>query len=211
MKILLVGCLGNMGRRYAAILDYLGVEWVGFDSRDGLKKPGAEGFDAVIYATPTVAHMSNILDHLKFSPEVPMLVEKPIDKSMPMITLLKQKWEANNFKIMMVNQYRHLVSSNRKEPTQYDYFKSGGDGLAWDCINLIGLAQGTISLKNESPLWHCRINGNKIWNEMIDASYIENIKYFLNAVADESFNWKNEMDYIYEAHQKVHDFIEGKL
>jgi hypothetical protein len=33
-KVLIVGHLGNMGRRYVAICDHLGIEWVGKDKDD---------------------------------------------------------------------------------------------------------------------------------------------------------------------------------
>jgi len=204
--------MGNMGQRYASILNFLEVKWVGFDVKQGGPKPAHGHFGAVIDATPTFNHYDTILGHLETAADVPLLAEKPITKSKAAIELLVSKFGSSPFKLMMINQYRHLGKFNKEGVTSYDYFKSGADGLIWDCINIIGLSSGIIRLSNKSPIWGCKINGSTVFPDMMDYAYIENIKRFLNAAfIPNSFDWKAELEYIANSHRKVHSYLEGEI
>lgn len=175
MKILLVGCKGNMGRRYSAVLRDLGHAFTGIDLGDSCD-PAA--FDKIIIATPTDSHASLLHGFAEWGTKADVLCEKPITTDEHAIWPLIN--QALNF--YMVNQYAYLNGIYRvsdKDETSWNYWNSGKDGLYWDCIQVIHLAKGPISLKNESAIWSCVING---WQQSIahmDFAYIDMMKDFL--------------------------------
>jgi hypothetical protein len=96
----------------------------------------------------------------------------------------------------MVNQYNWISPKNTNKNTHYDFFKTGGDGLYWDCINVIGLANGLVEINNTSPIWSCAINGKSLSLFDVDISYIHMIEDWLLRPFS---NW----DYAVAAHKKV--------
>ena len=199
--ILVVGYKGNMGRRYTSILNYLQVPWFGLDVDD--IKTGYQGkldkkFTAVIIATPTLIHCEYIRMFAKI--EVPILCEKPITKDLEELNKTLDYVAAYpSAKLDMVMQYKELVYSTAKKPTKYNYYKSGNDGIYWDCIQIIGLAKGEIYLSNESPIWKCQINGQHLKIQDMDWAYVEMIKRWL-AKPGQSLNE------IFEIHDKTAEF-----
>lgn len=175
MKVLVVGYLGNMGRRYVSVLNYLNVKWVGLDIYENptLEKL-YEPISHIIIATPTDTHIGMIRHCRWHYPNLPILCEKPVSKNLDELIDLPM-W------LYMVNNYCYMpIDLTFKGPTSYNYYKSGDDGLYWDCIQLIGLANGNdITLSNTSPVWECQILGQRISAEWIDRSYISMVQDFL--------------------------------
>lgn len=193
-RIALIGANGNMGKRYAAIMDWCNIPYYAFDlhNMDQLPEKVAK-CESMIVATPTDGHFEMLLHLKKYN--LPILCEKPITKNLDQL----YKLLGTDIKLKMVNQYSYIVDKNKKDAMSeswYDYYKSGGDGILWDCINIIGLSVNFPRLSNESPIWKCRINDQDLNIAEIDYSYISMIQ-------DWKDNPKPDHDYIAMAHEKV--------
>jgi hypothetical protein len=190
-----IGFMGNMGRRYCAILDFFKVDYIGTDIDDHAW-PEAE---RVIIATPTDTHYSILKKFRDFKGKI--LCEKPITKCKEELEEIKS-WNLN---LSIVNQYRYLNSLSRihalENTSFYDYFNSGKDGIVWDCISLVALAKGKITLSNKSPGWTCMLNGKEYLSQFMDDAYVMMIKEWL---------MDNHNVPIWEPHYKIFNFLEGK-
>lgn len=178
-KVLLVGCKGSMGVRYQAILKALGVTCVGVDRDDDW--PDLKGFDAAIVASPTETHTGFAATLCR--EKLPVLVEKPISINPLTAANFCDEAVAENFKVRMVNQYLYMPRGPEIKAFQggtlYDYFRSGKDGLVYDCISILALASGPISLNDKSPVWRCVINGQPLSLADMDRAYFDMVKRFL--------------------------------
>jgi hypothetical protein len=197
MSTLVIGHKGNMGRRYTTILDHLGEHWIGADFGDAF--PDSETFQRVIVATPTDSHV-RIIRSL-FAYRVPILCEKPVCKDLDALRGLIDDCRKLGVKLTMINQYAYLHGPkfDPSERSYYNYFKSGGDGLAWDCINILGLAAERATLSNDSPRWLCQINGRSLSIGSMDQGYIDMLNDWLS-------NPKENLDYILKAHKRAYDY-----
>ena len=196
-SILVVGSRGNMGKRYCSILGNLGVKFHGVDiwPHCDLEYPMDE-VTGIIIATPTADHEVNIRSYSHW--EVPILCEKPFSKNLVEV----EKMIGTKAKVRMINQYEYFtLKQNSKGTSYYDYFKTGTDSLAWDCINIIGLAEEMPVLKNISPIWSCWINGNEIDLRLMDHAYVWNVESWLEGYVENS-------GYIMSAHEKVVKYLE---
>lgn len=192
--ILLIGSEGNMGKRYKAIFNHLGIDYSTFDSAiDCHIHSYAKYAKGFLIATPTDTHTDLIFQLAPY--KRPILCEKPITRDpteLAAVLMLKPK-------LQMVNQYAHMpISKSKNKPTSYNYYRHGGDGLNWDCINVIGLAKGPVKLDQQSPVWNCTINGKKLNLSDMDHAYISMIKSWVK-------NPEPNLDYIAMAHGKVLD------
>jgi len=199
-NVFISGIDGDMGQRYATILVNMGINVVGADKESPLwsqskyiAKP-SNNVDGVIIASPTQNHIDSIKLIRDDNPKIPILCEKPLD-------LNNCRFHMEN--VTMVNQYKFLIPKEAlggDGPTEFNYYKHGKDGLEWDCINIIGLANGSIQLGDNAAKWHCVINGHKI-----------NLKHMDDAYALMIIDWmdnpEGNLEYINEAHHKVHLFI----
>jgi hypothetical protein len=195
MKKVYVCGLGNMGRRYSLILNMLGVQ--GVVTKDELPFhlqaqwiSKRKDIDGIIIATPTSTHVDAILS-FGSKTGLPILCEKPFVRG----TFSKSLLEATA-NIRMVNQYEYLQRINAEGLTRYNYFKTGGDGLFWDCINIIGMANGAVEIDNNSPVWLCTINGFECFLSDMDQAYIDMIDEW-------TLNPRPNLDYAYYAHEKT--------
>lgn len=192
---LIVGAKGNMGQRYAACLRYLGLSPLGVDLGD--KVP--VGFDSIIIATPTARHIEDI--NFASGSGVPILCEKPLATDARTVSELCEKARRDRYPLRMVNQYREILKRpGSRGPTSYDYFRHGGDGLAWDCINIIGMATGQVALGESSPIWTCMVNGERLALGDMDSAYIRMLQGWLGGDHE-------GIDYIERAHQKVEKYL----
>ncbi len=211
-RIVVIGGLGNMGRRYLAILAHLGYEAHPIDLEESQRQREVlfQKARGVIIATPTPDHCRRVLEVVSLSRrnDIPILCEKPLTTDIQQLDGLLRIARRDGYNLQMVNQYKHLrgYSSeyNEAEPSRYGshyrYFNSGRDGLAWNCINILGLSKGRCQLTETSPLWSCRING--VWLSLsdMDDAYITMVNRW---VQDPQPN----LDYIEFSHRKVHDFV----
>lgn len=190
-RVFISGVSGNMGSRYALICKKLGLKVYGADMVSFTEQSSfcnGNDIDGIIVATPTHTHVDaiNIFGN---QTKLPILVEKPIRcgrlKTMP------------DFPITMVNQYAYLADPSSVGLTYYNYFKTGGDGLLWDCINIVGLAKSEVSIKKDSVFWRCMINGKRLQIRDMDRAYIEMVKDW----TEDPF--KGNREYFQKAHDKV--------
>ena len=203
-KIFISGLSGNMGTRYALICkNELGLEVCGMDDDHSFSQQAtfvkSKGIDGVIIATPTLTHLDAIQIFDGYSPGIPILCEKPIAKC-------HLHWNHNlnvKMNVRMVNQYKYLSKPDTVGKTFYNFYKTGNDGLLWDCINIVGLSKGECEIKNDSPRWQCTINGHQIKQADMEQAYVDMIKDWVK-------NPTGDIEYINYAHDKVIEMIEAK-
>lgn len=178
MSVLIVGANGNMGMRYRAIFDHLGVGYLCADISHTIDQMRgmSEGVTGILIATPTHMHAKMILGLADL--RIPILCEKPISKNIAEVIEALRAVAKYATPFSMVYQYAMLPIGN-SGLTKYDYFKHGGDTLVWDCIQLVGLAKGDIELDERSPVWNCSINGRKQDIGDMDRAYIHFIKSWM--------------------------------
>lgn len=174
MKVLLMGALGSMGSRYCAILKHLGVDYSIYDVQLRMSlESAAQGCDRVLIATPTQAHTFSIRDAIRVLPGKPILCEKPITKDMVELSKLIAECAEAKSDLRVVFQYkRAYLDDFGSGPTHYNFYRHGGDGLYWDCIQIIGLARGLVTLREDSPIWDCVINGTRLSIADMDRAYV---------------------------------------
>ena len=196
--ILVIGAAGNMGQRYCKILKYLNEPFCAYDTSsygvnlgETVAKHKPTGF---IVATPTETHCSVISYLMAY--RKPILCEKPITKDKHELANLLKLAKKMKTNLQMVNQYAFMNPGTGKEPTRFSYFKHGGDGIAWDCINIIGMAKGSLAYNPNSPIWDCMINGIQQNHAQIDHSYIRMVRAWLKKPT-------SNIAYIERAHNKV--------
>lgn len=203
MIVCVIGHMGNMGRRYSSILDYLEVDWVGCEEGHPVP-PFATHY---IIATPTDTHaeMINLIGREPNSNKR-ILVEKPVcvmtsihpPKELAAIQAARAQGRGNS--VYMVNQYAYYPGVDVINGiTSYDFYNSGNDGIGWDCIQLLHLARGRVFLKNESPIWKAKINGIILDRDLVDQCYVDMIKDFVGPRKN-LWGWHN----IKEAHEKAY-------
>lgn len=182
MKILVLGARGNMGRRYCAILRSLNQEVVEADFGDRWKDME---FDKAIVATPTHHHVYDCLQLAMRRKS--FLCEKPVSTSPREIADLILYCEANGVDGRMVCNWKFAATPARccwlpdAHEIKYANWRTGNDGTAWDCIQIIHLAQeGKVQIKTDLPYFAAEIDGVKISLGDIDNSYIRMIGYWLD-------------------------------
>jgi hypothetical protein len=208
MKILLIGSKGNMGRRYAACLSYLGVDFQGID----VGEKSWSDYDRVIIASPTETHLELMEKYRSMG--VPYLVEKPIRKG---LFILPKKYQPSDERIVCNWHFaiNHVLADNRdimvkgETRIEYDCYNTGKDGTAWDCIQLIHLAgPKNITIKTESPVMTCRVyternpKGYLITSRDIEESYVAMISAWIQSP---EMLWG--MDEALRAHEEVIEYI----
>lgn len=197
MSVLLIGSEGAQGKRYQAILKYLGVRIIRSDMT--IEEPIVEPLKGVIIATPTELHGAHIRRALCY--QAPILCEKPISKNLLELKSVFSEVREDKIPFSMVYQYRQLLSPvENKEPSYYNYFRHGNDGLKWDCLQIIGNARGSVHLAETSPVWDCTLRGIKLNIADMDGAYVREIRDWLEGVKHES------LSELLEIHEKVNEF-----
>lgn len=182
--VLIVGSEGNMGKRYKAILSLIKEPHLIYDSSVDKEETLLKWLplsNKVILATPTNTHMV-MLDYMaKWArQDTQFLCEKPISKDIDDLERLAVLEKENGLKFFCVNQYAYIVPDPKTSDSSfYNYFKHGSDGIAWDCFQVIGLAEGDVQLSEDSPVWACSINGCQYRIENMDWAYVNMIIDFL--------------------------------
>lgn len=190
-----------MGRRYQAILKNANIDMSGHDLGI-VSKTRLEDATGFIIATPTSTHISEIEKLLPY--EKPILCEKPLTRDLEVLDNFYQKHGGDLYHLTMVNQYAYLNPQETEGKTLYNYWNTGKDGLYWDCINIIGLARKSVRLYNNSPVWHCTLNGRKLSIEKMDYAYMAMVKDWVRQPL-------TNIDYAMNAHYKAVRYHEGML
>lgn len=179
MSIAIIGGNGGMGRRYQSILSHLDKDFHVADiehTEDQIIEL-VKRSEGVIIATPTETHAGLVA---ALSPlRKPILCEKPISKNMDELKACLLQVKTDQTPFSMVYQYKSLANPYRLGWSHYNYFRHGNDGLAWDCIQIIGLARQQLELEETSPIWRCSINGEALDLSSMDYAYIAFIRDWL--------------------------------
>lgn len=199
--IMIIGSEGSMGARYKAILSYLGKSYIAIDVNNINNVEDQLQFTTeVILCTPTDTHFKWLEYLIPTGKKI--LCEKPITKSLIELGCINDLCLKYKNPITMVMQYQYLVSKKSKGTSFYDYFRTGKDGLYWDCFQIIVLSKDILMLCNSSPIWTCMINGKNLKFQDMDGAYISFITDWLS-----NTHTKYSMDTYYQMHKKVHDAI----
>lgn len=184
MRILVIGNLGSMGRRYTACLKAMHEDVLGFDVGGPIPNPSE--YDRAIIATPTETHFM-WCDYL-IQKGKDFLCEKPVSKDPAAVCQLAELAKASGVDGRMVSNWLYAVNQALllgRGPTGgqsvtaimgemeivYRSYNSGKDGFFWDCIQPIYMA-GKFVYDNKSPMFEAHVDGNQITLEMIERSYL---------------------------------------
>lgn len=193
---LIIGSNGSMGSRYRAIFKHLGEQWIGMDTHNLDKIDECyKNASRFILCTPTELHHDQLIDLAKL--RKPVLCEKPITTNIAELEHIIEAFQMMETPLSMVLQYRNLVKTTHEGPSSYDYFRTGKDGLYWDCFQIIALARGDIAVNNQSPIWKCSLNGRQLSIADMDQAYVTEIDRWLRDDAETDLEW------ILKAHKKV--------
>lgn len=193
-KVLVIGGRGNMGSRYCAILKHLKEDAYSVDD-EFVSYQLLPCFDAFIIATPTPNHYPML--KMLASLGKPVLCEKPLCEYGYEVKHINYLALQSNTDIRMVCNWEYafnLVLTRNKDvmimgdtKIEYDCWKTGNDGLARDCIQLIHLAgPKNITLKQESPVMECLLKtennpiGYEVNTRHIEESYVLMLSDWLN-------------------------------
>ena len=197
MSTAIIGCLGSMGTRYRAILNHLEESFVCLDKNDSLADivHNARFSDRIILCTPTPTHFSLLKRLLPL--HIPILCEKPLSTDMKEMEGILKLVELNKTPFTMMLQYSELVRPRSVGHSFYNYFRSGHDGLIWDCMQIIGLANGEVEINNNSPIWKCMINGEALSLSDMDGAYVTFVEKWMSGQITQT------PEFLYNIHEKT--------
>jgi hypothetical protein len=177
-----------MGRRYQAILRHLGRRVCPLDveARPAEVERLARHAEGIVLATPTGTHAAycQLLEALA----VPLLCEKPVTMDLPTLEVILRRPGP----FAMMAQYAMLDDPAASWETAYNFYQSGSDGLAWDCVTLLGLARGPVTLRAESPVWRCRLNGRALTLDAVGQAYVDFVASWLERPGFQDRAWVRE-------------------
>lgn len=180
-----------------AILKNMNVKCFGVDKeftkRDIIR--ASANFDRFILCTPTNTHAVLLRDLIPL--RKPILCEKPVTKDLEELQEILDLAQKHQTPFTVVMQYQELLNNNTYGQSYYDYFRTGNDGLIWDCFQIIALSKLTPSINNLSPIWKCSINGQTLSIADMDSAYVGFVSKWLR----DSIN--QDPNYIYDIHERV--------
>lgn len=199
MKYLIIGAKGSMGQRYRAILKSLCHDFncTDFNHDEDVVLNLARLSDGIIIASPTDTHLYYI--NLLAPLSKPILCEKPVCKNIDDVRDAIEICQANKTPLTMMMQYKVLTKAGDVGESYYDYFRTGPDGLPWDCFQVLALAENKVKVNNESPTWECMINGRKLSLADMDKAYVRYVKAWIRG-------YKQSSKEILGMHQKVRSY-----
>ena len=178
-----LGAKGNMGRRYCALLRMLNEEVTEFDLGDSIDEQ-----NPTIIATPTETHCNVAKECIRFGVKR-LLIEKPISKDIGSVVELQTLAKEHFCDVRMVCNWRFasiLPLNADSHSVSYNFYNTGKDGFAWDCIQLIYLASNITTdlyLSNDSGLFVCNIDSIPVSLSDVDRSYITMLATWLESPA----------------------------
>lgn len=201
--IAIIGSNGSMGKRYQAIMNFLGKPHLCFDKEDSIdtiRKVAAEA-EGFIIATPTPTHAEFLRQLLPTRRKI--LCEKPVTKDLGELIDLDGFCSRHGFDFQMTMQYQELMKLDSLGPSYYDYFRTGNDGLVWDCLQIIGLSDEIPVLENKSPIWSCMINGHRLNLGDMDLAYVECVRKWMGG------RLLQTRKTVIDMHRKTDEFARG--
>lgn len=167
MKIAVIGALGNMGRRYCAIIKYIGHEIEPIDIGCG---GSLVDCDRAIIATPIEGHYEWIQSC--FDKDIPWLCEKPITMRMDIMEKIHRQWKTLAAPGYMVNNWCYTLNPELHPNSHnivYNYYNTGADGV-WDLIQPLYLSKNFVFARN-SPTFSTLVDEQHVTLEDMDRSY----------------------------------------
>ena len=202
--ILLIGANGSMGKRYQAILNYLNKPFIAVDLETSFETVLNIALECnrIIIATPTDTHVKFLRELIPLNKKI--LCEKPVCKNSAELEEILDLVKNSKSTFEMVFQYGELVNTKKthKGDTFYDYFKTGNDGLKWDCLQIIAIAKGQVKINNKSPIWTCKLNGTVLSSSAMDQAYIDFLDRWLNNKISRSHQW------LLDIHKKAENYVQ---
>lgn len=186
MKVLLIGGNGSIGRRYRAVLKALKVDYRIHEINDMFS---TEDCTHIIVASPTETHLHMAM--LSAPSNLPILIEKPLSKSLKECELLMNYFDAmENVSVFVVNNYsfallpinNYTFCLHAQGTISYDFFNTGKDGLLWDVCQLIYFAklwEQELFIRTESYFWDLQHRGCSLHYRRIEESYFQMLQAFL--------------------------------
>lgn len=182
-KIMLIGSEGSIGRRYKAVLKYLGVDVKCYDIKPGVDVESCvnDDCDGFIVAAPTSSHVSWCRNLLIY--EKPILCEKPLGVNVLEVEELSKYAGANEF-ISVVDNWVHMLQVKGKTNLDLKYrnFHTGNEKLSWNLAQPIYLTKdGNLELFLDFPhLIISNVTKEKSYDAAdVEHSYIQMIQYWL--------------------------------
>lgn len=177
-----------MGKRYQAIFKHLDEPIWCVDKDLTLDEImlRASRAERMILATPTPTHWDFLQRLLRLGK--PILCEKPIVQDSEKLIEIYRLAQLHRAQLTMMFQYSELVDDRTEGESFYDYFRTGQDGPVWDCLQIIGLAKGDVEVKNESPIWTCKINGKMLSLAQMDGAYLSFVSKWLKGRVEQDFS-----------------------
>ncbi len=207
MSVALIGSEGSMGMRYQAVLAHLKEPFTPLDStknKESEIEKAVKESTRILIATPTKTHVEILRKYMPL--KKPILCEKPVTKDIVEMIELHSWASKQGYSYNMVMQYKRLDIPFKTPDrwSHYNYFRPGKpeDGLAWNCMQTIALAQGPVWISDKSPVWECTVNGRSLSLANMDQAYVDEIRLWLIGALDQS------MDEILQMHKKVHEWKE---
>lgn len=190
MKVLILGHLGRMGKRYGAILTRMGAKWDGRDLpeyldalHDILGDPldHLDRYTHIIIATPTHTHKELIVKCLEESTAL-ILCEKPLCANSKDTEEISEMPGAH--RVSVVCNWAYVLPwelGPEKQEVIYGNWHTGNDGVSWDCCQLHYLSKNKDGATVGDDMLFCAfIDGFPISLTDIDRSYIAMMLDFVN-------------------------------
>lgn len=190
MANLIYGSNGSMGVRYQAILKHLDEPYWCLDVQTlpTVKKTLVANCDRIILCTPTDTHFDILKEIIPL--KKPILCEKPIVKSTRDVERVVEMCKMHDTPLTMMFQYSELIPypHAKSGASSYNYFRTGKDGLVWDCLQIIALSNGPVELRNASPIWRCKINGTDLSSSDMDVAYVHFVKKWIEGRIQQNYD-----------------------
>lgn len=186
LKVLVIGGLGSIGKRYRAILDYLGVKNICHDTanptgyRHGLMDVlREEKFTHAIVASPTPTHYRYCMELIGL--KIPFLCEKPLSADLDQCKKIRDDAASRRVKGHVVCNYKFLMEryNVKHKPRYYNFYNTGRDGVEFDCCQLIYL-NPDITLCNTYPVWTLRTDMGDMSYAIMEHQYVVMLKDWLS-------------------------------
>lgn len=173
-----------MGRRYAAILRYLGMDYETWDIADGCHRPPLAGFSHVLIATPTDTHVSQIQQCVGTG-VTHVLCEKPLCMDATRVATLRDECQSLRTYIHIVCNWSYVLPwrlTPESVNLTYRNWYTGPHGADWDCCQLHYLQRDRQpAFVEEGPAFMAFVDGYPVSLADIDRSYIAMLRDWYEA------------------------------
>ena len=192
-KIFVLGQYGRMGRRYTAILKWLGHAVDGWDVTEvgkshtpniGRLCPSLRNYTHVIIATPTDIH-ADLMTQCCQSGVPYVLCEKPMCMDYRRAKQLAEVVSHSQTDVRVVCNWAYVregvVLTARSHRIRYSNWYTGPHSDDWNLIQIHYLDKTGRAMVSLGPRFECRIDGSDVTLADIDNSYIRMLSTWLSS------------------------------